>query len=377
MLAAGDEQLLRTQIALCEIPAPTGLEGARAAFVRDRFATIGLERVHLDAAGNVLGWREGSADVAPIVLSAHLDSVFPEGTCVRVRRDGAQLAGAGIVDNARGLAALLALAEVIDGDRVRTGRPVLFVATVGEEGAGDLRGMKHLFAALPDRPAGCVVLDGAGDDRIVTRALGALRYRITFRGDGGHSWAAFGLPNPIHAAGAAAARIALLPLPRIPRTTLSVCRIGGGMSVNSIPEEAWLEVDARCDNAEVLQRCADEIHQAARAAAHDENQRRSPGTRPLSVVSTMIGDRPCGELPPDHPFVVMAAAATRSIGRDPELVTASTDANVPISLGVPAVTIGAGGRGGGIHTTGEWFENVGGTLGVARALTMVVAAAEC
>jgi acetylornithine deacetylase/succinyl-diaminopimelate desuccinylase-like protein len=375
-LAAADERVLRTQISLSEIPAPTGSEQARGLSVAGRFRSLGLTDVRTDDVGNVLGVRPGASNEAPILVCAHLDTVFPEGTPVGVARDGRQLAGPGIVDNSRGLAAMLALAESIDGTRLLTRRPVIFAATVCEEGAGDLRGVKHLFAELPAMPAACIALDGAGDDRIVHRALGARRFRVTFNGPGGHSWAAFGMPNPVHAAGATAAKLAALPLPRSPRTTLSVCRIGGGISVNSIPTEAWLEIDLRSSSADTLVRCAEEIELAVRAATREENGRRTSATPTLSYVISTIGDRPCGELFAEHPLVAAAAQATRAIGRSPELATASTDANVPISLGVPAIAIGAGGRGGGVHTAGEWYDNTDGTLGVARALTVVVAAAE-
>jgi acetylornithine deacetylase/succinyl-diaminopimelate desuccinylase-like protein len=375
-LAAGDERLLGLQIALSEIPSPTGGEQARGASVAERFRALGLRDVRTDDVGNVLGIRDGNSDAAPVVVCAHLDTIFPAGTPVGVARDGPQLAGPGIVDNSRGLAAMLALAEAIDGRRLRTRRPIVFAATVGEEGAGDLRGVKHLFARLGGLPCACIAIDGAGDDRIVTRALGARRYRVTFNGMGGHSWAAFGVPNSVHAAGATAAKLAALPLPRSPRTTLSVCRIGGGISVNAIPDEGWLEIDLRSSSADTLARCSQEIEQAARAAAREENARRSPGTSPLSYTIETIGDRPCGELDSDHPLVLAAMQATTAIGRTPELTTASTDANVPISLGIPAIAIGAGGRGGGVHTSGEWYDNTEGTLGVARALTVLVAAAE-
>jgi tripeptide aminopeptidase len=374
-LAQSDERLLDTQIALSEIPAPTGDEHARGASVAARFRALGLRDVVTDDVGNVTAARHGASNVAPVLVCAHLDTVFPEGTAVGVARDGRQLAGPGIVDNSRGLAAMLALAEAVDGTTLRTRRPIIFAATVGEEGAGDLRGAKHLFARLPTSPAACIALDGAGDDRIVHRALGARRFRVTFQGAGGHSWAAFGVPNPVHAAAAGAAKLAALPLPRTPRTTLSVCRIGGGISVNSIPRDAWIEVDLRSSSSRVLDDCADDIEQAMRAAVREENLRRSPGTSPLTFEMTTIGDRPCGELPKEHPLVRAAADATFAIGRTPELVTASTDANVPISLGVPAIAIGAGGRGGGVHTSGEWYDNTDGSLGVARALTVLVAAA--
>lgn len=374
-LAASDDAVLREQVALSTIPAPTGAEAARGEHVAARFRVLGLHDVRVDAVGNVLGVRPGTEDDAPVVLCAHLDTVFPAGEDVRVRRDDHRLLGPGIVDNARGLAGMLALARVIDGESLRTRRSIVFVATVGEEGCGDLRGAKHLFANMERTPSCCIALDGAGDDRVVHRALGVRRFRVTYRGAGGHSWAAYGVPNPVHAAGAAAARLATLPLPRYPRTTLSVCRIGGGISVNSIPEDAWLEVDLRSSSGEVLAGCVADIRAAVHTAAREENSRRAPGTDPLSNEVAMIGDRPCGVTSEHHALVRLAAAATRAIGRSPELVTASTDANVPISLGIPAIAIGAGGRGGGVHTPAEWYDNTDGTLGLTRALAIVVGAA--
>jgi tripeptide aminopeptidase len=375
-LDAGGHRLLDDQVALSQIAAPTGEERLRAAYVVERFTACGLTEVGIDGVGNAIGTRAGSEAEPPVVVCAHLDTVFPAGVAVDVNRVGPRLAGPGIVDNARGLAVLLALAEAIDGAELRTRRPILFVATSGEEGAGDLRGSKHLFANFSEPPACCIAIDGAGDDRIVHRALGARRVRVTFHGAGGHSWSAFGVPNPVHAAGAAAARLAAMPLPRTPRTTLSVCRIGGGISVNSIPDEAWLEVDIRSSAAEILAGCASDLRAAVHAAAREENARRAPGTSPLTYDIAVIGDRPCGETRRDHPLVHAAADATRAIGRIPELVTASTDANVPIALGIPAIAIGAGGRGGGVHTPAEWYDDTDGALGVARALTILVAAAE-
>ena len=374
-LATADARLIDTQIALSQIPAPTGDEAARGAAVAERFRALGLRDVRTDDVGNVLATRDGAEHLAPVIVCAHLDTIFPAGTSVAVARDGVQLSGPGIVDNSRGLAVMLALAESVDGRAVRTRRPILFAATVGEEGAGDLRGAKHLFAQLSAPPSSCIALDGAGDDRIVTRALGARRYRVTFHGPGGHSWASFGMANPVHAAGATAAKLAALPLPRTPRTTLSVCRMGGGICINAIPDEAWLEIDLRSSNTDVLDRCAADIHQAVRAAVREENARRVAGSVVLTSSITTIGDRPCGEMDATHPLVRAAMLATSAIGRTPELATASTDANVPISLGVPAIAIGAGGRGGGVHTSAEWYDNTDGALGVARALTILVGAA--
>ena len=369
-----DAAILRSQVDVTQIAAPTGAEGQRGAWIARRFSALGLRDVHRDDAGNIIAWRGKAGDAAPVVVCAHLDTVFPGDTTLRVRQDGSRLIGPGIGDNGRGLAAMLALAEEIDGVAVRTERPIQFVATTGEEGAGDLRGVKHLFGS--GAPAAAVIaLDGAGDERIVHRALGSRRFRVSFHGTGGHSWAAFGVPNAVHAAGIATTRLAALPLPRSPRTTLSVCRIGGGLSVNSIPPEAWLEVDLRSTSHSVIARIGEEVRSIARSAADDENARRAHGTPPLAWRVEVIGDRPCGETASQHPLVGVAMEATRCIGREGELTTASTDANVPISLGIPAIAIGAGGRGGEAHTANEWFDNSDGVLGIERAMTIVVSAA--
>ena len=374
-LQSRDGGIVRTQVAVSQIAAPTVDEGERGAWMVRRFRDLGLSDVRVDDAGNVIGRRAGVEREAPVVVCAHLDTVFPRDTDLRVQRDGQRLVGPGIGDNGRGLAAMLALAEEIDGATLRTRRPVHFVATVGEEGLGDLRGAKHLFERGTETPSAVLALDGAGDERVVHRALGSRRFRITFRGPGGHSWAAWGVPNAVHAAARAAARLASLTLPTSPRTTLSVGRIGGGISVNAIPDEGWLEVDLRSTSPRLLEQYDRELRQLVVRAAEEENARRAPGTSALGWVVEVIGDRPCGETPAEHPLVVSALEATQLIGRDPELATASTDANVPISRGIPAIAIGAGGRGGDAHTPGEWYDNVDGWLGVARALTIVVTAA--
>jgi tripeptide aminopeptidase len=375
LLAANDHEVIESQIAISEIAAPTGEEEERGAWIAARFRALGLSGVRVDDAGNVIGTRAGATDEAPVVICAHLDTVFPRGVGVRVQREGPRLAGPGIGDNGRGLAAMLALAQVIDGATLRTRAPVAFVATTGEEGAGDLRGAKALFAQSMRHAAAAIALDGAGDERIVHRALGSRRFRIRFRGAGGHSWTAYGVPNAVHAAALTGAMLARVLLPAQPRTTLSVGRIGGGIAVNAIPDEAWLEVDLRSTSEPMLRSVEEEIRAATAAALFEENQRGARGAPPLSVTITVIGDRPSGETDAAHPLVVAAIEATRLVGREADLATASTDANVPISLGIPAIAIGAGGRGGEAHTLGEWFENVEGERGVIRALTVVTAAA--
>jgi tripeptide aminopeptidase len=375
-LAARDEGIIQSQLALAHIAAPTGEEQERALWVERRFNAMGLGDVHVDAAGNVVGRRPGSRDLPPVVVCAHLDTVFPRDIPIQIRREGSRITGPSVNDNCRGLAVMLALAEEIDGRDVRPLRPIEFVATTGEEGAGNLRGAKHYFATRGRSASAMIALDGAGDERIVHRALGSRRFRVAFVGSGGHSWAAFGAPNAVHACASAAARMASLRLPAEPRTTLSVGRIGGGISVNTIPDYAWMEIDLRSVDAEMLDRFEREIRLAVRAACDDENARRSAGTRPLAATVENIGSRPCGETAPEHPLVVAAQEATRLVGRDPDLATASTDANVPISQGIPAIAIGAGGHGGDAHSPTEWFDNSEGTRGVARALTILVGAAQ-
>jgi tripeptide aminopeptidase len=374
-LAAHDDAILRSQIAVAQIAAPTGDEGERGQWVARRFLDCGLSEIHTDDAGNVIGRRVGAEQLPAVVICAHLDTVFPRATNLSVRRDGQRLVGPGINDNGRGLAVMLALAGEIDGVRLKSRRPIEFVATTGEEGIGDLRGAKHYFATRGKDAHAAVALDGAGDERVIHRALGSRRFRVSYDGPGGHSWAAFGTANAVHAAASAASRVASLVLPSTPRTTLSVGRIGGGLSVNSIPGAAWLEIDLRSTSADVLDDIERSVRRIAHAAADDENNRRASGTKPLELSMESIGTRPCGETPADHELVRTALEATRLVGREPDLALASTDANVPISAGIPAIAIGAGGRGGDAHTHAEWFDNVHGTIGVARALTIIMAVA--
>lgn len=374
-LANGDERIVEDQVALAEIPSPTGSEAKRAAFVAARFKAAGLSDVHTDSAGNVVASCGGEAGLAPVVICAHLDTVFDAATPLGVRRDGVRLVGPGISDNARGLATMLRIAEEFGAGRVRARHPVIFAATTGEEGEGDLRGARHLFATAARGACAAVAIDGAGDERVVASALGSRRYRITFRGPGGHSWAAYGSPNALHAAGTLIASLGDLALPARPRTTLTVARAAGGTAINAIPADAWLEVDIRSTSPRELERVDHTLRDLATYAAEEENAHRRTGTPPLAVTIASLGERPAGEVSRDEPIVRVAVEATRLIGRTPEYAIASTDANIPISLGIPAIAIGGGGRGGETHTPAEWFEDDRGAEGVLRALVIVAALA--
>ncbi|PYP48719.1 MAG: peptidase M20 [Gemmatimonadetes bacterium] len=374
-----DEVTLARQTALSAIPAPTGAEGRRAAHLAKLFREIGLSDVAVDHAGNAHGWfgKNGEKSAGPVVLAAHLDTVFGEEVDVAVERRGQRLEGPGISDNARGLAALVAVAEAMVAARVPVARPILFAATVGEEGSGDLRGVKYLLNGKHDViPAAFIALDGAGLDRVIHRALGSKRYHVTFRGPGGHSWAAFGVANPANAVGRAAALLADLPTPQAPRTTCAVVRLGGGTGLNSIPQEAWLDLDLRSEDPRALAQLDVTVRAALERAADDENRRRTTGSPTLRVEVQLLGDRPSGMTPRAHPLVQAAVAANRALGRDAELASASTDANVPIALGIPAIALGAGGKAGDAHLATEWYDNVEGALGIIRALLVTAAMAE-
>jgi acetylornithine deacetylase/succinyl-diaminopimelate desuccinylase-like protein len=373
-LLATDPQTIDRQVALAEVAAPTGDEGARASAVCRHWQGIGLPST-IDDAGNVIASRRGATDDAPVVVCAHLDTVFDADVPHTMARAKDRIVGPGIGDNARGLAGMLAIAHAMQAAEVRTTRPILFVATTGEEGRGNLRGARHLFATAAAGAHAAIALDGAGDERVVTHALGTRRYRVRFAGPGGHSWAAYGVVNAVHAASALAAHLAAWPLPSSPRTALTVSRIGGGSAVNAIPADASLEVDVRSTSAGELDRLDDEIHAAAARVLESQNRQRRPGTPRLTMAVEITGDRPGGALAGDAFIAQAAFDATRLVGRVPDSAIASTDANVPLHLGIPAIALGAGGRGGDVHTTREWFENRDGTLGLVRAMTVLGAVA--
>ncbi len=387
-LETSDGATVAHQIDISQVPAPTGGEERRASRIAGLFGDAGLRHVAIDGAGNVRAWYgdegRGTGDGC-VVLSAHLDTVFGPEVDVTVRQDGGRLVGPGISDNARGLAALLAIAEALRAGRVAVGRPLLFTATVGEEGAGNLRGVKHLLgdggrgtgdgASPRPAPAAFIALDGAGLTRVVHRALGSRRYRVTFRGPGGHSWAAFGVANPAAAVGHAIGLLAERPTSHSPRTTCAVVGLGGGTGLNSIPAEAWLDLDLRSESPADLVQRDHQVHRALATARDTENRGRTPGTPPLAYEARLVGERPSGETPVTDPLVRAALVATRALGVEAELAAASTDASAAIALGIPAIALGAGGRAGDTHQATEWYENDEGPLGILRALLVTVAIA--
>ncbi|HEX3560665.1 MAG TPA: M20/M25/M40 family metallo-hydrolase [Pyrinomonadaceae bacterium] len=360
---------------LCSIPAPPFGESERAEVLRARLVECGLEGARVDAEGNCVALRRGRLERPLLVLSAHLDTVFPAGTDCAVRRDGGgRMRAPGVADDGCGLAALLALARAFRECGIETEGSLLFVGTVGEEGEGNLRGVRHLLTAgeWAGRVDAFISIDGPGLERITHAALASRRYRVRCRGAGGHSWGDFGTANPVHALGRAVARLAAYPAPKQPRTTFNVGRIEGGCGVNVIPREASMDVDLRSESAEELSRLDAFFRRAAREAAEDENSARRAGASPLELEVKLIGDRPGGATPPTATLVRLAVEATRSLGSRPFLDCSSTDSNLAISMGLPAVTIGAGGTSGNTHTLEEWYDPRGRDLGLKRALLVAL-----
>lgn len=374
-LEAINAQVLEWQCAVTRIAAPTGAESARAAWMAAQFAALGWSDVRVDATGNVIARRPGGdATRSAVWCCSHLDTVF-DGVVPQVELRGTRLTGPGIGDNGRGLAALLALGSALASVPLPLSHEVVLACTVGEEGLGDLRGMRALMREAQPVPHAVIAIDGAGDDRIVHEALGSTRLRVSLRGPGGHSWADFGAANPVHAAAAMVAALQSIALPREPRTTLTVSRMGGGESINSIPQEAWFEVDLRSTSAERLADVERTLRQVVARIERSENNRRAPDTAPLTATITPLGSRPSGSLSVESALVRIARQATTTVGVTPRLATGSTDASIPIALGIPAIAIGAGGRGGGTHTPAEWYDDTHGVRGLQRALLIIAAAA--
>jgi tripeptide aminopeptidase len=377
------------QASIVAIPAPPFGEQARSEWAAARFAELGLSDVVVDPAGNVIGILpaaklppENSGHV--IVLSAHLDTVFPAGTELNPtvsRNNGTmQLKAPGACDNGAGVAGILAIVQALLHAKVPLAVPLVVLANVGEEGEGDLRGVRHFYdhSPLAGRIAAHIVLDGAGADPAVTQALGSRRFQVIVRGPGGHSFTDAGTPNPIAALSAALANLAEISLPEEPRTTLNFGTIHGGTSVNSIPESASATVDFRSTSPAELLRLEVALHRAVEDAVEHTNAiaKISRSRGPLSFVIEKIGDRPAAQLPSDSPLLETLRSVDRHLGLRTDLRLGSTDANIPIARGVPAVSLGAGGEGGGAHTLSEWYSDKDREIGLRRILLLTLAIAE-
>lgn len=368
------DAITEEQIRICSIPASPFGEQERAEYLSRKFSERGLTEIEIDEEGNCLGLLRGASRSPLIVVSAHLDTVFAKDTKFEVVRRANKLFAPGIADDGCGLVALLAIAHVIQAERIPIGGSILFVGTVGEEGEGNLRGVRHLFTKgrWAKQVDAFLSFDGPGLDRITNRALGSRRYRVEVSGPGGHSWGDFGLPNPVHAIGRAISRLVAYPAPKEPRTTFNVGRVEGGRSVNAIPSEAAMEVDLRSAAETELQRLDAFFRRAMRDAVDEENANRRGGDPLLRLKVDLIGERPTGETPADSALVELAIEATKFLGVEPQLDQSSTDSNLPISLGVPAITLGAGGTSGCTHSLDEWFDPRGRDLGLKRGLLVVL-----
>jgi acetylornithine deacetylase/succinyl-diaminopimelate desuccinylase-like protein len=374
-IEANDGAALKDLVMLTEIPAPPFMEEVRARKYAEMLRAAGADSVHIDEVGNVIALRRGSTRGRVVAVVGHLDTVFPEETDVTVTQRGDTLFAPGIADDTRGLIAVLYTLKAMQDAGIRTEADLLFIGSVGEEGLGDLRGVKHLFREGGPRIDAFIAVDGTSDSRIVAQALGSRRYRVTFKGPGGHSWGAFGGGNPAHALGRAVRifdEAAATFTASGARTSYNVGRIGGGTSVNSIPFEAWMEVDMRSESqARLLE--IDSIFRASMRQAVAEQNRGIRRGEELTVELEQVGDRPSGETDPAAPLLLRTLAVTRHFGRTPNVQRSSTDSNVPISLGIPAVTIGGGGVAGGTHSPGEWWINRESYLAVQKLLLLLAA----
>ena len=379
-LAAEHDRTIDDIIALTEIPAPPFKEQVRARKWREMAQAHGLQDVAEDAAGNVTGLRRGIGNGRLICIAAHLDTVFPEGTDVTVRREGTRLFAPGIGDDTRSLAVLLAWLRAMDAAAIETRADILFVADVGEEGAGDLRGMRHLFQRGPykDRISAFVTVDSPDMDRIVTGGVGSKRCRVTFAGPGGHSYGAFGVVNPMFAMADAVSRLGRLDVPADPKTTYSASLAGGGTSINAIPNSVWTEFDLRSESAPHLAALERDFFALIEAAVQAENQRRATKDGIITARIEPIGDRPAGHTDVDALEVRLARAAIEAHGIATAFEYSSTDANIPMSLGIPALRIGSGGTGGRAHSLEEWIDVEPGASvqGMQAGLAAVLAIAE-
>ena len=366
------------QVRITEIPAPPFHEGARAAYLKKLLAAAGL-RVEIDGTGNVIGEYSGSSQDV-VMLTAHLDTVFPAGTNVNVKREGGRLLAPGISDNGTGLAALVVVARALHEVKIKTNNTILFVADVGEEGEGNLRGMRALVDAYKKRLKGVIALDGSATEYVTTAALASRRVEIAVTGPGGHSWSDFGVPNPIHALGRGIARFVAARVPESPRTSFNIGEIEGGTSVNSIPSRALMKVDLRSESESELGKLENFLRESIQSGIDEEmaaarERGMAGGTSMLDLKVSVLGVRPAGELPENSPLLAALLAADTRLGNRSRRERSSTDANIPLSVGIPAISLGAGGRSGGAHTIEEWYDPTNRELGLQRvALTLLAVA---
>jgi acetylornithine deacetylase/succinyl-diaminopimelate desuccinylase-like protein len=356
-IRSDQDRFVKELIALTEIPSPPFKEQARAAAFAELLGRSGLTGVETDSEGNVMALRKG-AGRGVLVVNAHLDTVFPEGTNVRVKRQGTRLSAPGVGDDTRGLALLLSLVRAMDAAQTQTASDILFVGNVGEEGEGDLRGIKYLLqkGKYTGQVTQMIAIDGGDVNGVTTGGVGSKRYRVTFTGPGGHSYGAFGLVNPAFAMGDAIARFSRLTVPSTPKTTFNVGVVRGGTSINSIPAEMSMDIDMRSESCAELAKVDAAFLQIVRGAVDAENKARSTREGPVKAEPTVVGERPCGETPMSTPIVQAADATIRAFGMTPSFTISSTDANVPMNMGIPAITIGRGGPGGRQHSPDEWTD---------------------
>jgi tripeptide aminopeptidase len=356
------------QARITEIPAPPFQEAQRASAVKELLAETGLP-AHIDKTGNVIGELRGMNEKEIVVIAAHLDTVFPPGTDVKVHRDASHMTAPGISDNGSGLAALLALASAVQFAHLKPQRTILFVGDVGEEGEGNLRGMRALVDTYRGKLKAIVVLDGSGTDHVTTKALASRRLEALITGPGGHSWSDFGMPNPINALVRGSVRFINTKVPASPRTTFNIGQIEGGTSVNSVPYEARLKVDIRSESEDELTRLESALRECIAAGVRDEmDSARDRSKGKLDWKVELLGSRPGGELAQDSPLLAALRTADEFVGNQSRIERSSTDANIPLSLGIDAISIGAGGSGGGAHSLQEWYDSAGREAGLKRAL---------
>jgi acetylornithine deacetylase/succinyl-diaminopimelate desuccinylase-like protein len=373
-----EAQFAQWQMDVSRVPAPPFGETQRGAWLADRFNELGLANVQIDEVGNVFGEHPGYGRRF-ISLSAHIDTVFPATTPLNIRQQGTRLFGPGVSDNGAGIAAMLAVASVLGSSQIAHTMPIVFIGNVGEEGEGDLRGMRHVFQTpqWADSIAYSVIVDGAGSDTVVAEALGSRRFEVIARGPGGHSWSDFGTPNPIIALARAIQSLTETPVPASPKTTFNVGVIRGGTSVNSIPESASMRVDLRSTSMAEIDRLERALRVALDHALDAENHpalaRLSRRAHTVQCEIVEIGNRPAGELAPDARLLKVIRAVDAQLGNTAQVQRASTDANIPLSLGREAIALGGGGSGGGAHTLQEWFDCTGRELGLRRILLTMLA----